>query len=158
MFKVDDYVIYNHSVCKIIGFNSFKGRNYYILNSINDLSLKINVPIDNNNIRELISIDNINMLIKKIPSIRVIDVDSKNIDGAYKSLIDDGSYESLISIIKTAYLINKDRIDNRKKVRDKDYYYFKLAEEYLYSEFSVVLGMSYEDTKAYVISEVSKLV
>ena len=42
--------------------------------------------------------------------------------------------------------------------RDKDNHYFKLAEEYLYGEFSVVLGMSYDDTKSFVISEVSKLV
>ena len=31
MFKVDDYVIYNHSVCKIMGFDNFKGRDYYVL-------------------------------------------------------------------------------------------------------------------------------
>ncbi len=158
MLKVDDYVIYNHSVCKINGFTSFRDREYYVLNSLSDSSLKINVPVDNKNIRGLITKEKIYDLINEIPSIQVVDVDSKNIDGVYKSLLDDGSYESLISIIKTSYLINKDRLDNGKKVRDKDTYYFKLAEEYLYGEFSVVLGMSYDDTKSYVISEVSKLV
>ena len=158
MYKIGDNVIYNHSVCRVIGFNKFGERDYYVLNSISDLSLKINVPMDNNNIRDLISKDDINTLIKDIPSIDTVDVDRKNIDAVYKSLLDDGSYRSLISIIKTAYLINKVRVDNRKKIRDKDDYYFKLAEEYLYNEFSVVLGMSYDDTKAYVINEVSKLV
>lgn len=158
MFKVHDYVIYNHSVCKIIGFDNFNGRDYYVLNSLSDSSLKINVPIDNKNIRGLISKEEIYDLIKKIPNISCVDVDSKNIDVSYKSLLDDGSYESLISIIKTAFLINKDRLDNSKKIRDKDNYYFNLAEQYLYGEFSVVLGMSYDDTKSYVISEVSKLV
>lgn len=158
MFNVNDYVIYNHSVCKIIGFDNFNGRDYYVLNSLSDSSLKINVPIDNKNIRGLITKEKIYNVIKEIPSISCVSVDSKNIDVAYKSLLDDGSYESLISIIKTSYLINKDRLDNGKKVRDKDNYYFKLAEEYLYGEFSVVLGMSYDDTKSFVISEVSKLV
>ena len=158
MLKVDDYVIYNHSVCKINGFTSFRDREYYVLNSLSDSSLKINVPVDNKNVRGLITKEKIYDLINEIPSIQVVDVDSKNIDGVYKSLLDDGSYESLISIIKTSYLINKDRLDNGKKVRDKDTYYFKLAEEYLYGEFSVVLGMSYDDTKSFVISEVSKLV
>lgn len=158
MFKVDDYVIYNHSVCKINGFTSFRDRDYYVLNSLSDSSLKINVPVDNKNIRGLISKEEIYDLIKKIPNISCVDVDSKNIDVSYKSLLDDGSYESLISIIKTSYLINKDRLDNSKKIRDKDNYYFNLAEQYLYGEFSVVLGMSYDDTKNYVINEVSKLI
>lgn len=158
MFNINDYVIYNHDVCKVIDFANFRDRDYYVLNSLSDSSLKINVPIDNKNIRGLITKEEIYDLIKEIPSISCVSVDSKNIDVAYKSLLDDGSYESLISIIKTSYLINKDRLDNGKKVRDKDTYYFKLAEEYLYGEFSVVLGMSYDDTKSYVISEVSKLV
>ena len=44
MFKVDDYVIYNHDVCKINGFTCFRDREYYVLNSLSDSSLKINVP------------------------------------------------------------------------------------------------------------------
>ena len=158
MYKVGDYVIYNHDVCKVIGFNSFRNRDYYVLNSTIDSSLKINVPIDNCNVRGLISRHGVDELIKRIPSISVIDICNKNIDNLYKELINDGSYDSLISIIKTAYLINKDRVDNNKKVRDKDLYYFKLAESYLYNELSIVLGMSFDQVKEYVVSEVSKLV
>ena len=36
----------------------------------------------------------------------------------------------------------------------KDTNYFNQAEKYLYNEFSVVLGMSYDDTKQYVIDKV----
>lgn len=158
MYKVGDYVIYNHDVCKVIGFNSFRNRDYYVLNSTIDSSLKINVPIDSCNIRRLISRLDVEKLIKRIPSISVIDIDSKNIDNLYKSLINDGSYDSLISIIKTSYLINKKRIDSNKKVRDKDLYYFELAESYLYNEFSIVLDMSIDEVREYVVSEVSKLV
>lgn len=158
MYKVGDYVIYNHDVCKVIGFNSFRNRDYYVLNSTIDSSLKINVPIDSCNIRRLISRLDVEKLIKRIPSISVIDIDSKNIDNLYKSLINDGSYDSLISIIKTSYLINKKRIDSNKKVRDKDLYYFELAESYLYNEFSIVLDMSIAEVREYVVSEVSKLV
>ena len=158
MYKVGDYVIYNHDVCKVIGFNSFRNRDYYVLNSTIDSSLKINVSIDSCNIRRLISRLDVEKLIKRIPSISVIDIVSKNIDNLYKSLINDGSYDSLISIIKTSYLINKKRIDSNKKVRDKDLYYFELAESYLYNEFSIVLDMSIDEVREYVVSEVSKLV
>lgn len=158
MFKINDYVVYNHDVCKVIGFNNFNGRDYYVLSSLSDSSLKINVPIDNCNIRGLISKDEVFKIINNIPNVGVVDVDSKSIDYVYKSLLESGTYDDLISIIKTAYLVNRERVDNNKKVRDKDLHYFKLAESYLYNEFSIVLGMSYDETRDYVISEVGKLV
>ena len=36
---------------------------------------------------------------------------------------------------------NKERLDNKRKIGEKDDMYFKLAEKYLYSEFSFVLGI-----------------
>ena len=68
-----------------------------------------------------------------------------------------GTHEDLIKIIKTSYLRNKERIDNNKKTTDKDNHYFNQAETYLYNEFSVVLNLSYEETKDYIINEVNKL-
>ena len=63
----------------------------------------------------------------------------------------------LIKIIKTAYLRNKDRIDNNKKIGEKDNNYFNLAERYLYTEFSIVLNKNFEDTKDYVIEKVMEI-
>lgn len=161
MFKENQYVLYKHDVCKITNIkkNSNSNKDYYVLVPITDESLKIEVPLDNSlgNIKKLITKDKIKELIKEIPNIKPININSKMIDGIYKSLLDDGSYESLIKIIKTAYLINKERSDNGKKIRDKDDQYFKLAEKYLYNEISVVLGMSYDETKQYIIEEVEKI-
>lgn len=161
MFKENQYVLYKHDVCKITSIkkNSNSNKNYYVLVPITDESLKIEVPVDNSlgNIKKLITKNKIKELIKEIPNIKPIDINSKMIDSIYKSLLDDGSYESLIKIIKTAYLINKERLDNRKKIRDKDDQYFKLAEKYLYNEISVVLGMSYDETKRYIVEEVEKI-
>lgn len=158
MFSVDDFIVYKRDVCKVVGFSSFRGNDYYVLCPILDDSLKINVPVSNGDIRGLISLDGIHDLIRRIPSIPVVSIDSKNVDAVYKSLFDDGSYESLISIIKTAYTINNDRVLHNKKIRDKDDFYFKRAEELLYSEFSIVLNMSIPDTRKYVISCVEGLV
>ena len=68
-----------------------------------------------------------------------------------------GTHKDLIKIIKTTYLRNKERLDNNKKTTDKDTYYFNQAENYLYNEFSVVLNLSCEETKEYIINEVNKL-
>lgn len=104
MFSIDDYVLYKHDVCRIVGFNNFKGRDYYVLKMVKDESLTINVPIDNCSIRSLISKNDIYSLIKKIPSIPVIQIDSKNSDHVYKSLLDSGTFGGLISIIKVFWI------------------------------------------------------
>lgn len=89
--------------------------------------------------------------------IKTIDVDEKYIEAEYKKLLQDPTHEDLISIIKTTYLRNKERIDNNKKLIEKDTKYFELAEQYLYNEFSIILNLTYSKTKDYVINEVTKL-
>ncbi len=44
-----------------------------------------------------------------------------------------------------------------KKISDKDKIYFDKAEEYLYNELSISLGMSFEKTKKYIIDRVTEL-
>lgn len=161
MYKIGDYVVYKKDVCiiKEIRKNSLNNGEYYLLIPINDDSLKIDVPVANNlnNIRNLITKNEIKEIIKEIPNIQELNCNSKLIESEYKKLLKDGSFEGLIKIIKTTYLRNKERIINKKKKGDKDDYYFNLAEKYLYTEFSVVLGMSFDETKDYVISKVKEI-
>ena len=89
--------------------------------------------------------------------IKAIDVDEKYIEAEYKKLLQEPTHEDLISIIKTTYLRNKERLDNNKKLTEKDTKYFELAEQYLYNEFSIVLNLTYSKTKDYIINEVTKL-
>ncbi len=158
MKKVGDYVVYRRDVSKIVNIkkNPLNNMDYYVLVPVTDESLKIDVPVENQYIRELITIDEITKLIKKIPSIPIIENNNKLIENDYKDLLKEGSYESLIRIIKTTYLRNKERTDNKKKIGDKDDYYFKLAEKYLYTEFMIVLGKNFDETKDYIIHEVEK--
>lgn len=161
MFKEGEYVVYKRDVCKILEIrkNHLNGKDYYILVPITDESLKIDVPTDNRlgNIRPWITQKDVTSLIKRIPSIEVVNTVNKMIENDYRALINDGTHESLIKIIKTTYLRNKERADNKRKIGDKDEYYFKLAEKYLYNELSIVLNMSFENTKNYIIQEVEKI-
>lgn len=160
MYKINDCIVYKRDVCKIeeIKEKYNNDTDYYVLTPIADSSLKINVPVDSNLIRDLISVDDINKLIKNIPNIETIDVDERMLETSYKNLLKTEKHEDLIKIIKTTYLRNKNRIDSNKKISEKDSNYFKLAEKFLYTELSVVLNKSFEDTKNYVINEVEKLV
>ena len=159
MFKINDYIVHDRDVCKIVDIKEkyFNNIDYYILNPISDESLKISIPVTNDKIRKLITKNELEKIIEKIPSINIIETNNKLIENEYKELMNSGKHEDLIKIIKTTYLRNKERIDNNKKIGDKDDNYFKLAEKYLYTEFMIVLNMSYEDTKKYVVDKVDKI-
>lgn len=161
MFKENDYVIYMRSVCRVKGIkkNKVSKEDYYVLIPIDDESLTISIPIENKLgfIRSLISKKEVESIIDNIKNIDVIIVDNdKNIESEYKKLLERGTHEDLIKIIKTSYLRNKSRIDSKKKIREKDDTYLKMAEKTLYNEFSIVLNKSYDDTLKYVVDKVNK--
>lgn len=159
MFKIGEYVVYKHDVCKLIEIKKqyFNNEDYYILESTLDKSLKISVPVSKNNfLRPIIVKEEVDQIIKKIPKIETIKSSDKLLEMEYKKLINTGTFEDLITIIKTTYLRNKKRVDDNKKISDKDNNYFLLAEKYLYNEFSIVLGKSIEETKDYIIDKVEK--
>ena len=161
MYKINDYLVYGKDVCKVekIEEKKFNNEDYYLLRPLKNKTLKISAPVSDkaNKIRELISKKELEKLIKKIPEISIITTDDKFIENEYKKLLSTGTHEDLIKIIKTTYLRNKKRLDNNKKIAEKDKNYFELAEEYLYNEFSVVLGKNFEETKDYIINEVINL-
>ena len=159
MFKEGELLVYKKDVCvvKEITPKYMRDIDYYVLSALTDKSLKIQAPTNSSAIRSLITKDKVEEIINNIPKVEVIKSDAKTLEQEYKQLMQNGTHEDLIKIIKTTYLRNKERIDNNKKTTDKDNYYFNQAELYLYNEFSVVLNLTYEETKQYIINKLSKL-
>lgn len=162
MFKINDYVIYRNDLCRVdnIKKDLKTDINYYVLNPIEDSTLVIKVPVNNELgvIRKLITKEEVEEIIDDIPNIPIIKVSNdKLLEQHYKKLLQEGTHKNYISIIKTTYLRNKDRIDNNKKIGEKDDIYFKKVEKILYNEFSIVLGMSYNETKKYVLKKVEEI-
>lgn len=158
MYNIGDFVVYKKDVCKVNDYKEkhIKDIDYYELVPVLDSTLKIVVPVNNSFIRNILSREEAENVIDMIPSIGVIEVNDKLIENEYKRLLHEGGYEGLIKIIKTTYLRNEDRVNNKRKISEKDDNYFNLAEKYLYSEFSVALDMSYDEVKKYVIDRVNK--
>lgn len=156
MFKIGEYVVYKRDLCIIKDITDNK---YYKLAIIDDDTLTISVPVENklSLLRYPISIDEANNLISKINSIKPLNLNEKLLENAYKDLMKTNKHEDLIKIIKTTYLRNKERLDNGKKIGDKDQTFFEQAEKYLYNELSYVLNMSYYDCKNYIIECVTKI-
>lgn len=159
MKNIGDYVVYRKEVCKVVEIKEkfLKDMDYYRLVPISDETLHLDVPVSNEKLlRDLITKDQVEELIKKIPDIKLIESEDKNLENEYKALINSGNIEDYIKIIKTTYTRNKERLENKRKISDKDNHYFNLAEKYLYNEFSIVLNKSFEETKQYVIDNVTK--
>ena len=158
MFKIGEYLVYRKDVCKVKDIKEKEGKEYYQLTPVDDESLKIEVPIDNENLRNVISKVDLENLVNNIPNIDTIDCSDRMIELEYKNLISTGSKEDLIKVIKTAYLRNKERIASKKKLSEKDTNYQEKAEKLLYNEFSVVLNKTFDQVKEYIINKVEALV
>lgn len=152
MFKKGEYLVYKREVCQVEEIKE-KYRNnvdYYLLIPIDDKSLKIQIPVESPLIRNLLTKEEIIKIINEIPDIGIIECNDKIIENEYKKLLYSESHQDLIKIIKTTYLRNKQRIDNNKKIGEKDKYYFDKAEKLLYNEFSFGLNMSVEEVREYI--------
>ena len=161
MYKIDDYVMYRHDVCKIkdIRENKLTGKTYYVMTPLDDESLIIDIPVEDKMgfLRDIISKEEAEKLISNIPCIEPLNgISDKDLVFLYKELINTGTHENLIKIIKTTYLRNEERINNNRKISEKDNTYFKLAEKYLYNELSISLDMTVDEVKNYIIKVVNE--
>ena len=158
MFKIGDFLIYKGDLCELkdIKKNESMNFDYYILSPVKDKSLTVSIPVDNKSgfLRKVISKEQVEEIIKKIPDIKVIENEDRMIEREYKILLSTDDHLDLIKIIKTTFARNEERRIAGKKIGDKDINYFKKAEQILYNEFSVALGLSYEETKKYVTEKV----
>ena len=156
MYKIGEYLVYRKSVCQVKEIKEKKGTNYYQLVPIDDASLKIEVPVEDKDkvLRNLITKEEIENLVKNMPNIELIDCNDRMIELEYRNLLATGNKEDIIRVLKTAHLRNKARLENKKKIKEKDINYLEKAEKLLYNEFSIVLNLSLEDTKQYIINKV----
>lgn len=161
MYKKGEYVVYRHDVCiiKDIKKNKLNDMTYYVMNPIDDESLIIDFPIEDKMgvLRDIISTGEAKKLIARISKINPIsDINEKNLETKYKEMLNSGNYEDLIKIIKTTYLRNESRMNNKKKISEKDSNYFQLAEKYLYNELAISLNMTTDEVKKYIVKVVNE--
>lgn len=156
MYKVDEIIVYKKEVCKIrkIKEKYLQNKDYYIMSPLEDPSLVINVTVDNTkDIRSVITKEEAESLIAKIPTIELLNSDSKNIETEYKQLLNEDNLENLVKIIKTTYLRNYERTKTKKRISEVDQAYFNKAETRLYNELSISLNLPLEEVKEYIITK-----
>ena len=160
MYKSGDVVVYGRDVYRIkdVKDNYLFNKNYYIMNPIDDDSLVTSVPVDTTSyLRDVITKEETEDLIAKIPSIEIVQASDRDIEYEYKQLLRENTLEALIKIIKTTYMRNMMRQNQNKRISEKGGQYFNRAERQLYNELSISLHLTFDDTKQYVIDSVEAL-
>ncbi|MGN0291134.1 MAG: CarD family transcriptional regulator [Lachnospiraceae bacterium] len=155
MFEVGDFIIYgSNGVCRVenVGSMDMKGvpsdKMYYTLVPVYSSKSKVFTPVDNAKVimRPVISEQEAYELIDHIKEMQGFSIeDEKNRDTVFKEALKKCDCRELIRIIKTVYEKKLARQAEGKKMTAGDERYFKIAEENLYGEFAVALGIKKEE-------------
>lgn len=167
MFEKGSYVVYGSSgICKVddIAFLNMPGcdcsKQYYVLSSVSSKGTKSFLPVDNTKVvlRDLISETEALSLIEEIPEIKEIGINNdKAREEKYKQLLRSCDCRDLVCILKTIHLRKRARVAIGKKITVTDDRYYRLAEEYLYSELGMVLGKEKHEMESFVAQKITEL-
>ena len=98
-------------------------------------------------------------IINEIPAVEEAWIaDDRQREQNYKAAIQSGDLKELISIIKNMYSRRQQRIAAGKKSTSVDEHFFKLAENYLYTELAFAIGKKKENMKDIIIKKLDGMV
>lgn len=159
MVQIGKKIVYRDEVCTVSALvkEHTTNEDCYVLTSGSDPSLRITVPVSKAAplMRPLMKKSDIEELLQKMPSIPIVALSGWNRGLEYKELLKEGSHESIMSIIKTAYYRQQEQAERRQKPSENDKLYFRQAERLFYNEVAAVLDMTYEQAKVYILSSLS---
>lgn len=164
MFEVGEHVVCgNKGVCVVEDIATLdisgvdKKRKYYILKPKYQAGSTVYVPVDSSkdSIRKVLSRQEAQQLIDAIPGLPLIDIANEKLsEQTYKECLRTNNCEEWVRIIKTIYLRKQKRIQAGRKVTAVDAKYFHLAEESLYGELAVALGLDREEVESFITREI----
>lgn len=163
MFKKGEYVVCgSKGVCSVEDVTTLdiagvdRKREYYILKPVYMAGSTVYIPVDTaeESMRRVLNREEADELISGIPNIPLITItNDKLLEQEYRGCMKSNSCTELIKIIKTIYLRKQKRLEAGRKVTAVDAKYFRLAEDTLYGELAISLGMSRGDVEHYITEE-----
>lgn len=164
MFEIGQFIVYgSNGVCKVadIGRVDMAGmspeREYYTLEPCYARGSRILTPTDNTKtvMRSVMTREEAEELMDQAKEMETLWIpDERKRESFYKSVIATCDCYELVRVIKTIYLRCQKRLAEGKKVVVSDEKYIKLAEDNLYNELAIVLDMSKEEAKSYMIKRI----
>lgn len=165
-FEIGEYIIYGMTgVCKVEDITTLdmegvsKDRLYYVLQPLNAKNGKIFTPVDNDKctMRKVLSKDEACNLIDQIPSIdQLWIINDKQREEKYKAAIKSCDCREWIGVTKTLYLQKQTRLAQGKRLTEMDERYLRMAEEHLFSELSIPLGIPKEEMEKYIADRIER--
>ena len=165
MFQKGEYVVYGtNGVCMVEEITTLnidsvpKDREYYVLFPKNS-SGKIYVPVDKGDakMRRVITRAEAEELIARIQNIEPLQVTNEKMsEEMYKKCMRCYDCAEWIRLIKCIYFRKERRLSDRKKITAVDERYMHLAEELLYSELGIALGIPKEQVLSYIVEAVER--
>ena len=111
------------------------------------------VPVDSSatSMRPILTKEEAQELIAEIPDIPMLTIQNeKLIEQDYKAAMKTNRCEEWVSIIKTIYARKQKRLQAGRKETAVDGKFFKIAEDNLYGELAIALGMPRNEVCEYI--------
>lgn len=160
MFEVGDYIVCgNNGICTVQNISTIDipdvdpDRLYYILQPVYTKSSVVYIPVDNDKIvmRKVLTKEQVKELIDHIPEIdTIVEMNDKLREERFKECMKNHKCEDWIRVIKTLYQRRMERLEKGQKVTATDARYMKAAEDNLYLEFSMALGIDRDEVESYI--------
>ena len=160
MFEKGDYIVYGSTgICVVEDITTMdmpgipKERLYYVMSPYQQSGKRIFTPVDNSKmkLRRILSREEALALIEEIPKLEQLGIaEEKFREQKYKECIRSCECRNWIRMMKTLYLRKQERVSQGKKVTATDERYFRMAEDNLYTEFSISLDMPRQEVEDYI--------
>ena len=160
MFEIGDCIVCgSNGICTVMDIRTVEipdinpDRVYYILQPVGTTSSVVYIPIDNEKVvlRKVLTKKQVNRLIDHIPEIETIgETNDKLREEKFKECMKRYTCEDWLKVIKTLYLRRQERVERGQKVTTTDARYMKMAEDNLYGEFALALGIDKSEVVPFI--------
>ena len=157
MFQVGDYIVYgSNGICRVEEIThpdiagSTPDKLYYVLVPEKTRDSRLFCPTDNNRVvlRSVITAEEAKALLEEVKEIEPLRIQSeRQRDDTYKKAMKSCDLRQCVQMIKALLIRKEEREANGKKVTLTDERYMKLAEDGLYSELALAMGIDREEIK-----------
>ncbi len=162
-FRVQDFVVYGSAgVCRFTGIvkKCFDGVNkidYLALEPINSANSTYYVPIDaaSSRLRKLLSKDKIYELIDNMKNdCTEWCSDNKERRELFSSTLRSHDVSKILIMLKILHIQKEEKAKNGKHLVTSDELAKSEGENLIYSEFSLVLGIEYDDVEEFICNHI----
>ena len=159
-FSVNDYVVYKCSgICRFEGveakcFDSRNTVNYYKFVPLNPPTASYYLPADkiNEKISRIMTKEQLLKIIDSLPQYTPsFSQNGRERKNEFDSILKSDDYTDMLRMIHSIY---ESSVSSGKKMSAADEKIFKAAENRLYPEFAVILGIEAENVPQYIINRI----